>query len=532
MSDANIRAVISAKDDASHVLKKFGDNVSSVGDSIGYAAKRAVQGLSIAGTAAATFAVKSAADFQQASIAFETMLGSAEASKKMLKDLSDFSLRTPFELPQVVDGAKKLLAYGITAENILPDFEALGNIAAGVGRDKLPFLTLAFGQVATKGKLAGQEIRQFTEAGVPLVQELAKSMRKTTVEIQAMSENGEISFDDVRKSIKGMSGEGGKFFKLMEKQSKSFSGVVSNIRDSIGRLARSAVGISDTGEIREGSIFAQLQTAATNLFNYLNTNRDKIEVSLKQGLDWIVNVGIPAAIQLFKDLWPTIKAVGNILIDVFTFLKDNTWVLWGIVAVFTAIKVAMFLQGALAAFQVVIGGAIAAYGGLAAVVASPLILPALGIAAALASIAAVVLALDSVRDSINAVNGAAKAASNLGNGIDVKSMQQQARAAYASGNKARGDQLVAAIKASGGGGYAMGGYTGQGGTNEVAGVVHKGEYVVPQSQVDQGTGKPKGMGTVNININLGTYAGSQMELRKLATTLMGAYNDAKSMGTA
>ncbi len=243
------------------------------------ASQKFAQGLAVVGSAIALaggFAIKSAAEFEQNRISFDTMLGSAEKGKAMLRSLSEFARKTPFTLPEVVTGARQLLAYGISAEKIIPTFNALGNIAAGVGKDKLPFLTLAFGQVATKGKLAGQELRQFTEAGVPLLQVLAKNMGKTTQEIQAMSEAGQISFGDVESAIFSMSQEGGKFFNLMERQSHSFSGVMSNIQDQIGRTARSLVGIDEEGNIREGSVFAVAKEGAETLMKFLDENQAKI----------------------------------------------------------------------------------------------------------------------------------------------------------------------------------------------------------------------------------------------------------------
>ena len=117
----------------------------------------------------------------------------------------------------------------------------------------------------------------------------------------------------------------------------------------------------------------------------------------------------------------------------------------------------------------------------------------IAVAGALADIALVAVAIDRVMGAINAMNGAVNAANNLGNGIDIKGMQQQAAALRKSGDtsSAKYKGLINSI-ASSGGGYSKGGYTGSGADNEVAGIVHKGEYVIPKSQVNQSTGQPKG----------------------------------------
>jgi tape measure domain-containing protein len=266
-------------------------NVANIGMKVvkfGAAAATAFYG---AATAAGFFAVKSAGDFQQARIAFETMLGSAEKAGKLLQQVSDFAAKTPFELPQVVEGAKKLLAYNIEAEKIIPTFNSLGNIAAGVGKDKLPQLIMAFGQVKAATRLTGMELRQFTEAGVPLLDILAKQMGKTTAEMVEMISDGKVGFPEVEKAIFGMSAEGGKFFNLMERQSKTFDGVMSNLRDNIGRVARNVIGLTDTGEVVKGGFFDKLSTAASNLLMWFDKNRESIIAFLQNGLNVLLSVG-------------------------------------------------------------------------------------------------------------------------------------------------------------------------------------------------------------------------------------------------
>ncbi len=200
--------------------------------------------LQIAGVAAAAFAaqkvlefgmagIKAASDFEQAQIAFETMIGSSEKAGLLIQKIVELAAKTPFEQSELIDYSKRLLAMGIETEKIIPTMESLGNIAAGVGKEKLPQLVLAFGQVATKTKLAGGELKQFTEAGVPLIAALAAQFKVSEAEIFKMSETGKIGFKDVEKAIFAMSQEGGKFFNLMEKQSKTVDGLFSTLKDNI-----------------------------------------------------------------------------------------------------------------------------------------------------------------------------------------------------------------------------------------------------------------------------------------------------------
>lgn len=182
--------------------------------------------------------VKAGAGFEQTQIAFETMLGSADLAKKSLADLSKFAARTPFELMQLEEASKRLLAYGLTAEDLIPTLRMLGDISAGVGMDKLPQLILAFGQVKAATKLTGMELRQFSEAGVPLLGTLAAQLNKTEGEILEMVSEGKIGFAQVQSALASLTGEGGRFFNLMERQSQSLGGQWSNFKDQIALTAR------------------------------------------------------------------------------------------------------------------------------------------------------------------------------------------------------------------------------------------------------------------------------------------------------
>lgn len=183
-------------------------------------------------------AVEAGANFEQTQISFETMLGSASKAQKLLNDLAQFAERTPFELPQVEAASKQLLAYGVAAEDLLPTLKMLGDISSGVGMDKLPNLILALGQVKAATHLTGMELRQFTEAGVPLLDALSQTMHKSVAEIQDMVSAGEVGFPDVQAALASLTGEGGRFQDLMQKQSASLAGLWSNFHDQISLTAR------------------------------------------------------------------------------------------------------------------------------------------------------------------------------------------------------------------------------------------------------------------------------------------------------
>jgi tape measure domain-containing protein len=209
-------------DSAEKSMAKVGAGITAVG---------------VAGAVAVGGLIKMAGQFEQTQIAFTTMLGSAEEANKLLKDLADFAARTPFTIPGIEQNAKLLLGMGVAAEDMIPTLKALGDVSAGLSVP-LDRIALNFGQIRVQGKLTGRELRDFAVAGVPLIAELAKNFGLTEAAITDMVSKGEIGFDDVENAFITMTSEGGRFFDLMDAQSKTFLGQVSNIQDSFIKLAR------------------------------------------------------------------------------------------------------------------------------------------------------------------------------------------------------------------------------------------------------------------------------------------------------
>lgn len=212
-------------------FSRVGDAALRFGKLLGAAAATAISGFGF-------LALRAAADMEQTRIAFETMLGSAEDADRFVRDLVDFAKKTPFELQGLEEASKKLLAYGFTQDEVLPNLRALGDIASGVGMDKLPNLILAFGQVRAAGKLTGMELRQFTEAGVPLLEELAKVTGMAVEDMAGNIGNLDIPFKQVQQALMNLTDEGGRFHNLMERQSQSLSGMVSNLSDAWNNFLR------------------------------------------------------------------------------------------------------------------------------------------------------------------------------------------------------------------------------------------------------------------------------------------------------
>lgn len=165
--------------------------------------------------AAARDIIKVGSEFEQLQISFETMLGSGEKAKELIKDLSQFAQETPFELTDVSKGAKSLLAFGISSNKIIETLGNLGDVAAGLSVP-IERLVLNFGQIKTQGKLTGRELRDFATAGVPLLDELAKVMGKTPAEVTKLVSASKVGFPQVEQAFANMSGEGGKFLEYLK----------------------------------------------------------------------------------------------------------------------------------------------------------------------------------------------------------------------------------------------------------------------------------------------------------------------------
>lgn len=195
-------------------------------------------------------------EFQQFEIAFETMLGSGQKAKAMISDLAKLAATTTFDMKGVVNGAKQLLAYGFAANEITETMRRLGDVSAGLGLN-LQDLTWLYGTTMVQGRLFTRDLMQFTGRGIPLTEELAKQFGVTKDKVSELVTAGKVGFPEVKKAIESLTNEGGKFGGLMEKQSHSITGQISNIQDTI------EMAINDLGTQTEGLMNDALDITST-----------------------------------------------------------------------------------------------------------------------------------------------------------------------------------------------------------------------------------------------------------------------------
>ena len=199
--------------------------------------------------------------FQQLEISFGTMLKSKEKANALMAQMADLASKTPFGLEEVSEGAKRLLAFQVPAQEVTETLRRMGDVAAGLG---VPMgqLIHVYGQVKAQGKLMTNDLYQFMNAGIPIIAELSKVVGKSETEIKDMVSAGKIGFPEVQAVIKNMTNEGGLFFNLMAEQSKSLGGQISNLGDSFDQM------LNEIGKASEGYISGAIQGVSFLVENY------------------------------------------------------------------------------------------------------------------------------------------------------------------------------------------------------------------------------------------------------------------------
>jgi tape measure domain-containing protein len=207
--------------------------------------------------------VKAGASLQSTKTAFTNMLGSAEKAQDFLGKMQDFAAKTPFEFSQVSQAAQKFIAFGFSAEQVIPTLTAVGDAAAGVGlgAEGINRITLALGQMAAKSKVQAGEMMQLTETGIPAWKMLADQICVSVPEAMSMVSKGAI---DAATGITALvSGMEQSFGGMMDQQSETISGTWSTLMDGLEQSA-AQVGLQIAEALNLTGIFQTLGDMLTN----------------------------------------------------------------------------------------------------------------------------------------------------------------------------------------------------------------------------------------------------------------------------
>ncbi len=180
--------------------------------------------------------LSAAANMEQQTVAFSTMLDSTQKADSLLKSLQEFAASTPFSFNELTDASKKMLVFGFSMQEIIPNMRRLGDISAGLSMP-VGDLVYLFGQVRSQGRAMTQDLNQFAARGIPIYDELAKVLGVSTAQVKQFASEGKIGFSEIDQAFKNMTENGGKFAGLMDAQSKTLSGKWSNFGDNLDRIA-------------------------------------------------------------------------------------------------------------------------------------------------------------------------------------------------------------------------------------------------------------------------------------------------------
>lgn len=200
-------------------------------------------------------------EFQKLQVAMETMLQSKTKAEALMAQMVQTSATTPFGLQEVAGGAKQLLAYGLEAEKVNETLIRLGDIAAGLSIP-LGDLVYLYGTTMTQGRLYTQDFNQFVGRGIPLIKELSEQFGVAENKVKDLVEEGKVGFPEIQKVIESLTNAGGMFGGLMEKQSQTISGQISNIEDAFDIM------FNEIGQNSEGVINSALYATSTLVENY------------------------------------------------------------------------------------------------------------------------------------------------------------------------------------------------------------------------------------------------------------------------
>jgi len=437
--------------------------------------------------------VKSANDSENSITQLNAVLASTKgASGMFIKDLTDQASA----LQKMTTFSDEAIA---SAQGLLLTFT---NVKGKVFKDAIPV-------ILDMSQALGQDLKSSSI-------QVGKALNDPIKGITALSRVG-VSFTETQKDAitslvnTGKTAEAQRL--ILKELNTEFGGSATAAGKTFaGSMERLKNQIDDVKESIGQTIVDGLTPLAGNLANFVASDQFKawlaevnkwMATNIPIAINWLKDTGLPLLMEAFNMLWPVVKTLAGLFIDLVTFMIDHQWVFWSLVGVLGAVKTALLIQSAFAAFQAGMATATASFGVLKALVMTPMVMPALGVAAALASVWAVYEAIQSVRGALDALNNTNKAvASNIKSNDAVIKQLKDLQANGTPEQKARAKSTLAKLASTGA--FAQGGYTGAGATNEVAGIVHKGEYVLPKSQVNQSTGLPKAVGgnTTNITYNI------------------------------
>lgn len=297
------RAIKDAEKSAGNFQKTIGDmgkKLSSAGESLRSAGKK----ITMATTAFAGIAaigVKYNATMETYATSFEVMTGSAEKAAEVVDELKDIAASTPFEMPELAETTQLLMNYGFTADDALDKMQMLGDISQG-SAEKMNRIATAYGQMSSTGKVSLGDVKQMIEAGFNPLQEISESTGESMESLYDRISAGTISVDEITASMQRSTSEGGRYFQSMEKQSLTFSGQMSTLKDNVQGLL---------GNVTSG-IFEKL---AQDVLPKINEVLTTVNTAFEEG-------GFQGVLDAIGEMSPALDGVITKIQSFSTFLQN------------------------------------------------------------------------------------------------------------------------------------------------------------------------------------------------------------------
>lgn len=205
--------------------------------------------------------VKVRGEFEGLEITLKTILGSKAEADRLLQEVVTLAATTPFGLKEASQATKQLIAYGVASGEVIGVLHRLGDVAAGL---KIPIgdLTYLYGTLRAQGRAYQVDINQFALRGIPIYEELAKVLKINDDQVKSFIEAGKVGFKEIEQVFINLTGEGGKFFNLLNEQAGSITQLYAAIGDKID------IAFNDIGKSQEGFIKASLQGTLSIVENY------------------------------------------------------------------------------------------------------------------------------------------------------------------------------------------------------------------------------------------------------------------------
>ena len=226
--------------------------------------------------------VRVTGEFELQKTTLAAMLGDLNKAEQVITKIQGLAVESPFQFKELTTYAKQLSAFSVPAEELYETTKMLADVSAGlgVGMDRI---VLAYGQVRSAAFLRGQEVRQFTEAGIPILDELAKQFTEirgtavSTAEVFDLISKRMVPFEMVAKIFKDMTSEGGKFFNMQEVQAETLRGKISNLKDAY------EVMLNEIGKGQSENLKGAVDWARKLMQNYEQTGRVLVELVAAYG---------------------------------------------------------------------------------------------------------------------------------------------------------------------------------------------------------------------------------------------------------